>query len=189
MKKLSIYIVLLALVAFSSCKKKSSPQSIVGTWMFSNIAGTAVSNTSTTNGTTYTYSYNATTKTITAQAVMTFGSFTDTTNTYITVTSEAWVFNTDGTYNISENYTQTGSTAASANSSGTWDYLSNTKTNQEFVFSNGQTSAVFNALGFGSGIYTIESVGSTMVLTIMTTSSNNSGSTNNTDITLTFTKA
>ena len=189
MKKLSIYLVLISLLAISSCKKSSSPQSVVGKWTFSNISGSIVNNSSTTSGTTTTYSYNAAINTITETAITTFGSSTSTATSTISVTTETWTFNSDGTYTINEGYTQTGATAVTSTSSGTWDYLSNTKTNDEFLFSSGQTSQVFNLLNISNGIYTIKSVGGTMILTIVSAQTDNTGVTYSSNITLTFTKS
>ena len=189
MKQLSIYIALFSLVAFSSCKKSSSSQSIVGTWKFSNISGTVVNNSSTTSGNTTTYSYNPSINTITASTVTTIGTSTSTATSTVSVTTETWTFNSDGTYTISEGYTETGLTAVTSNSSGTWDYLSNSKTNDEFLFSTGATSAVLNLYGLGNSIYTIKSVGGTMVLTLISAETDNTGRTYSTNVTLTFTKS
>ena len=184
MKNITIAALLMYLFAFSSCKKSSSPPSIVGKWAFSNITGTYTQNYSTTNGSTTTYSFNSAINTLT-QTTTTIGSTTQHITT-TQVTSEVWNFLDDGTYTINENYTMSPSPAVTSTSSGTWEYLSNTHANNSFVLT-GSGSYIISTLG-NSGLYTFQTVNNTLVLSMVDAQTNNLGATSSTNLTITFTK-
>ena len=94
MNKLHTVCLFLLLITMYSCSKSSSSPSIVGKWAFANITGiTANSFSGTATTTTYSYS----------NGVLTESTSPGTTTTY-KITTELWTINTDGTYNISENY-------------------------------------------------------------------------------------
>ena len=183
MKKLSIAILLMCLFTFSSCKKSTPPPSIVGKWVFSNMSGTYTSNTSTTHGSTTTYVFTSAINTLTSTESQ-IGSTSQTITTE-QVTSEVWTFNADGTYTINETYTISPSPAVTATSSGTWEYLSNTKANNAFQLVGSSSYIISN----GSGIYEIQKVdGTQLVLINNQAQTDNSGATYSTNITITFTK-
>ena len=187
MQKLILVILLIGSLAVSSCKKSSSSPSIAGTWTFSNISGTYVQNTDTSDVSTTTYTYSS--NTITATNVTAYYGTPTTSTTSISVTSESWVFNSDGTYTINEVYNAGGPTSITSASTGTWDYLSNGQANDGLLL-NGQTSQVLgDILTSGSDIFNIKTIGSTLVLTITNSVTNNTGYNYTTDVTLTFTKS
>ncbi len=178
---LSMLSIVLLFASFG-CKKSNNAQSAVGKWKLSNYAGTTVSNTSSSNGYTNTYSFVNATGTLT-QTETAIGSSTP--YVFVTqITTETWSINNDGTYSISEVYTPTGGTQITSTTSGTWDYLSNSKANNEIVFSGNGSYA----LGSPSFL-TISSVsGSELVLTSVSSTTDNTGRTSSTNLTMTFTK-
>lgn len=188
MNKITLVILLsLSVFTISSCKKSSgSAQSIAGTWKFSNIGGTSVYYTDSNNGTTTTYSYAG--SAITSTAVNKSGSVTTTSTSSISVTTETWAFNGDGTYTINEVYDAGGGIPITYTSSGTWYYLSGTTPNDGFIF-NGQVSEVLYNIGITTYQYHIQSVGGTLVLTIINSQTTGVGFKNTNDITITFTKS
>ncbi len=185
MKKISIIALSVCALAFSSCKKSSSSApSIVGQWSFSNVTGTVTSNTSTTNGSVTTYSYNSATTSVIASVALTGSTIVDSATTK--VTTEIWTFNADGTYTINENYTHAPNTALTSTSSGTWQYLSNSKTNDAVILL-GYGSNVLGNTG-SDDVYTFQIVGNTLVLTYTDAQTDNSGATHSDNLTWTFTK-
>jgi hypothetical protein len=186
-KNIILLVLPVYLLAFSSCKKSSSaPPSIVGTWTFTNLSGTDTFNyTSQTLKGLTTYSYNSATGTLTA-STLDSGSNAPITRS-IKVISEIWTFNADSTYTISETY---GNPSQVAVDTGTWYYISNAYTNNEFAL----TGAGPNVLQYivpvitNGEIYKFNVAGNTMILTDTLSLYYDTGYISTAHITITFTK-
>lgn len=184
MRKIPFLFLLMCLFAFSDCKKKSSGPSIVGKWAMTDISGTVVSNFSSTSGQTYAYTYNSSIKALT-ETISILGSTTQTINT-INIATEEWTFNSDGTYSINETFAVGTDPATTSNATGTWEYLSNTRTNNGVILA-GYGSEVISAIA-GDGLYVIESIGDKLVLKKVDAYTNSNGTIRSTNITITLAK-
>jgi len=179
MKKLILLLLPMVLVV-GGCKKSSSP-SIVGTWKISNISGSYSDQASPTAATvSVIYSY---TNSVLKEQVKN-SSFVTLVN--ITISSELWQFNNDGTFSIYEDYeADTSVTPVTHTLSGWWDYTGSTIPNSDIVLRSAGTPSI---LPIG-GTYFIQQVtDDQMILTVKETNSLSTGETVVNDFVLTFMK-
>ena len=189
LRTLAIFLVTGSIL--SSCSKSSSSsnsvtsQSVVGKWSLANVSGNIIYKATDSSGFTTLYSYKASTMTEINES---YGSTNDTTTTLFT--KELWTFNSDGTYTISEIFTQTqfgayGGTNPpdTASATGNWEYLNSASSNNAIVFMGGLSTG----LPFSSS-YNIKSVNGSQLVLVYNGSQSMSGIAVNVNFTITFVK-
>ncbi len=180
------YIIVAVLLSMAACKKSSTiAPSIVGTWVFSNITGSSITLQPSGFKDTTTFSYNP----VTDSVILSENSngFHLYTRNFI-LYKYIWAFNSDGTYIISEKYSNQYGDNWINNFTGKWEYLSTNETNNAIML-NDSTSQLIYYLNNDNyiGQYNFKVVNNTLVLTV-----NNSRSIDNSsssfNLTITFTK-
>ena len=177
MKKLALFSMALIFI-YTSCKKSTpAPPSIVGTWKITNISGTTIykgSPSAVANTVNYVYTSPILTETNSASSYL------------ITINSELWSFNNDGSFGIYENYMADTTSVLTADTiTGWWDYTSSTIPNSDILLRSLGTP---NILPIG-GTFLIQSLSNTqLVLTVDESDISSTGVTNKKDFTLTFSR-
>jgi len=184
-------ILVIALCAFvcavSSCKKSSNAPSIVGTWTFTNVTGSEVYTENPSEYDTMIYTYNSADSVYSwiRRNVSPFDMDTITYHIY----AEQWSFNQDGTYSIAETYSGNGFTKVSGTTTGKWEYLSSTHTNDGILLTGG-TSAILPSSGTSTNnSYAIQTLsGNKLMLNVTNTYSSSFGSIDDDNIAISFSK-
>ena len=187
MKKITVLLLSLCLLAFSACKKKSNTPSIVGAWKLANITGMVIYNSNPSVYDTVTYSY-SNTDNIYTRIEDYYEPFEHLTITY-QVNNDDWSFNADGTYSISESYSQNNPvTTLTNNATGAWEYLGNTHANDGLILT-GASSALFPNFSKTNNTYRIQTLNSsTLVLTVINNQTSSTGTIYYNNIVITFSK-
>jgi hypothetical protein len=188
MRKLTLLIFMLSMIAIASCKKKNSSPSIVGVWSLSNVSGTSSYNLTASTGYTTTYTYSTSTGTLTETTTIP-GTSSQTVSIY-QLNTEVWTFNNKGAYTINEIYTNSpgsGNLADTSAVNGSWQYLSSAQPNDGVTLSGG-ISYILGNVASNTEYFTIQSLnGSTLELTY-NSGQDNSGAISSTNVTFTFTR-
>ncbi len=158
MKKALPHLLIFLVIIFPACKKSNtSPPSVIGTWVFSNVTGSTY-NTSSAESDVYSYDRATDSMYISAHT----NGIAHNSSFYIN--NEILAFNSDGTYKITESYYYY-STAHNDTFIGTWEYMNNTKLNNAIVFNGTYPQTLLQHIPYYSDVYNFQIRNNTLVFT------------------------